>query len=40
MVKKIGDLIPGLLLSVGVALLAIFTSRLLPGNAIGATVMA
>lgn len=40
MIKKIRDLIPGLLLSVGVALLAIFTSRLLPGNAIGATVMA
>lgn len=38
--KKIGDLIPGILLSIGVALLAIFTSSLLPGNIIGATVMA
>ena len=38
--KKIKDLIPGVLLSSGVALLAIFTSSLLPGNIIGATVMA
>lgn len=38
--KKLGDLLPGLLLSGGVALLAIFTSRLVPGDAIGATVMA
>lgn len=40
MMKKIRDLLPGLLLSVGVALLAIFISGLLPGNIIGATVMA
>ncbi len=38
--KKLGDLLPGLLLSGGVAILAIFTSRLVPGDAIGATVMA
>ncbi len=38
--KELGSLIPGLLLSAGVAMLAIFTSRLLPGNIIGATVMA
>lgn len=40
MLKRLGDLVPGLLLSSGVAVLAIFTSRLLPGDAIGATVMA
>lgn len=38
--KKFGDLVPGLLLSAGVAAIAIFTSGLLPGNIIGATVMA
>lgn len=38
--SKFKSLIPGLLLSVAIALLAIFTSSLIPGNIIGATVMA
>ena len=40
MVRKIGSLIPGILFSCIVAIVAIFLSSLIPGNIIGATVMA
>ena len=40
MFKKIKNLIPGFLLSTGVAIIAIFLSSLIPGDIIGATVMA
>lgn len=40
MARKIKNLIPGLLLSGGVALIAIFLNSLIPGDIIGATVMA
>ena len=40
MVRKIGSLIPGILFSCIVAIIAIFLSSLIPGDIIGATVMA
>lgn len=40
MLEKFKKIIPGIILSVSVALLAIFLSSLLPGDIIGATVMA
>lgn len=40
MIKKIKSLLPGLLLSACVAIIAMFLSSLIPGNIIGSTVMA
>ncbi len=40
MLKKLFQNLPGLLLSAGVALIAMFLSSLIPGDIIGATVMA
>ena len=40
MVKNINNLVPGLLFSAGVSIIAIFLSSLIPGDIIGATVMA
>ena len=40
MLKTIKNVAPGLLLSAGVAMIAMFLSSLIPGDIIGATVMA
>ena len=40
MIKKLNNIVPGLLLSACVAIIAMFLSSLIPGDIIGATVMA
>ena len=40
MLKKVYNLIPGLLFSAGIAIIAMFLSSFIPGDIIGATVMA